>query len=95
MSVERVAWDAASRRTRPLLSRIPAAHVLLAGLMGIFAARTGQELAAALSTPYLLAPALACPIAAHLVLQRNNAGLSHVLATSPVRKRTIFQVNEP
>lgn len=58
--------------------------VVLTAAMAVLAATAGDALELVTGPPYLFAPTLLCPIAAHRVLRDRDTGMTGVLATTPL-----------
>lgn len=86
MPGRRVAAELRRQLLRQSTGRLVTAFVLLVGAFGLLAAATGDGLEAPTTVPYLFAPALVCPLAAHRVLRDREGGMADVLATSPLTR---------
>lgn len=86
MNSRRVLAELARQLVRKSTLALLTGFVLLVGLMGMLAALTGESFQALTNVPYLFAPTLLVPIAAHRVLEDPASGMTAVHATTPMTR---------
>lgn len=85
VDLRRIAAEVGRQLLRESTLRLLTGFVLLVGLMAALTAATGSFQTLTV-VPYVFAPTLVCPIAAHRALSDRDTGLAGVHATTPLRR---------